>query len=243
MSDVEPPRKSVQFAGSLAGRALIEGAIAYFSATLQDAENIPDKGGALLVANHGMNGFDGIVLGALLCRERGRIPYWLGERNLWKVPGFHRLAELVDVVPGEPGAARRLLRGGELVVVYPGGIHDSFKLSSERHRLQWGKRSGFARVAIDAGVPIVPIAAAGVDDMYTVIGREPWLGRALLGDARYDLPIAFGRWGSAVPRRAKVTVRALPPIATDGDPTSESDVERVRAAVYSAVQSALDGAG
>jgi 1-acyl-sn-glycerol-3-phosphate acyltransferase len=238
-----PTRKSERFADSAAGRALIEGAISYFSAALLGAENIPEKGGVLLVANHGMNGFDGLVLGALLRRDTGRIPYWLGERNLWKIPGFRRLADLVDVVPGEPGAAVRLLRGGEMVVVYPGGIHDSFKLSSERHRLQWGKRAGFARVAMEAGVPIVPIAAAGVDDMYTVLAREPWLGRRVLGDPRYDLPIAFGRWGTAVPRRSKVTVRALPPVATDGDPASDGDVERVRAAVYGAVQSALDGAG
>ena len=93
-----------------------------------------------------------------------------------------------------------------------------------------------------AGVPIVPIAACGVDDMYTVLGHEHWLGRALLGDPRYDLPLAFGRWGTLVPRPVPITIRALPQVATDGNPTSEADIERVRAAVFNAVQGALSAA-
>jgi 1-acyl-sn-glycerol-3-phosphate acyltransferase len=229
-----------RFADSFAGRTLIEKVTEYFSASLEGREHIPGTGGVLLVANHGMNGFDGLVLGALLQKDVGRLPFWLAERNLWRFPGFDRLAGFIDAVPGERDAAASLLRRGELVVVYPGGIRDSFKLSSQREKLQWGKRSGFAKVAMAAGVPIVPVAAHGVDDMYTVLAHEPFLGRLVLGDAKYDLPIALGRWGTFVPRRARVTIEALPPIDTAGDPESEGDVERVRAAVFSAVQSALD---
>lgn len=229
-----------RFAGTGAGRALVEGLIRYFSASLQGLEYIPRDGAALLVVNHGLNGHDGVLLGALLQREVGRLPFWLGERNLWRIPGFARLARFVDAVPGERGRAVEILRRGELVVVYPGGIHDSFKLSSQRAKLQWGRRAGFARVAMAAGVPIVPLAAHGVDDMFTVVAREPWVGRALLGDRRYDLPIAYGRWGTLVPRPVTVTVRALPPIPTAGDPESPADVERVREAVHGALQAELD---
>jgi 1-acyl-sn-glycerol-3-phosphate acyltransferase len=243
MNDDDPvPRPVARFAASAAGRALIDGVLGYFSATLEGVENIPARGGALLVVNHGLNGFDTVVLGALLQRDRKRLPYWLGEHNLWRLPGLGRLLDFVDAVPGERGAAVRILQSGVLVVVYPGGVHDSFKLSSERHRLQWGKRAGFARVAMAAGVPIVPLAACGVDDMYTVVARERWLGRTVLGDRRYDWPIAFGRWGTPVPRPARVTIRALPPVETRGDPASEADVERVRAAVFDAVQGALSAA-
>lgn len=235
-----PERAVERFAETLAGRALIDRVTAYFSASLEGLTHIPRVGGALLVANHGMNGFDGIVLGALLRREIGRLPFWLAERNLWRIPGFGRLADFIDAVPGERGSAVSILRRGELVVVYPGGIRDSFKLSTQRRRLQWGTRSGFARVAMEAGVPIVPLAAHGVDDMYTTVAREPWVGRALLGDHKYDLPISFGRWGTVVPRPVRVTIRALPPVATAGDPYSEADVERVRAAVFDAVQTELE---
>lgn len=242
-SDVRqsPPRgrRAVEFAESLAGRAIIASALSYFSARLEGGENVPRSGGALLVANHGLNGYDGLVLGALLKRDVGRLPFWLGERNLWRIPLLGRLLDFVDAVPGEPFAAAEILRSGEIVVVYPGGVNDSFKLSTERHRLKWGARSGFARVAMLAGVPIVPVAAIGVDDMYTVVGREPFLGRTLLGHARYDLPLALGRWGTLLPNPAQVTIRALPPIQAHGDPSSPADVERVRAAVFDAVQNEL----
>jgi 1-acyl-sn-glycerol-3-phosphate acyltransferase len=219
----------------------VDGALSYFSARLEGCEHIPKGRGALLVANHGLNGWDGLVLGALLWREIGRLPFWLGERNLWRIPLVGRFLDMVDAVPGEPGAAADILRRGELVVVYPGGVHDSFKLWTDRHRLKWGLRAGFARVAMMAGVPIIPVAALGVDDMYTIIAREPWLGRKFGGDARYDLPIALGRWGTLVPRPVQVTVRALPPISAEGDPASADDVERVRSAVFDAVQGALLG--
>ena len=76
---------------------------------------------------------------------------WLAEHNLWRIPGFGLLASLVDAVPGERELAVSMLQRGELVVVYPGGIRDSFKLSSQRQKLQWGKRAGFAKVAMSAG--------------------------------------------------------------------------------------------
>ena len=232
-----------RFLGSRAGRAFVDGVITYFSASLQGIENIPRTGGALLVVNHGMNGHDGILLGALLHRDVGRLPFWLGEHNLWRIPGFGRLARFIDAIPGERDAAADILRRGEIVVVYPGGIDDSFKLWTERHRLQWGKRAGFARVAMAAGVPIVPVAAHGVDDMFTTVAREPWLGRRVLGHSKYDLPISFGLWGTPVPRPVRVTIRALPPVDTSGDPASAADVERVRAAVFAAVQGDLAGPG
>lgn len=238
-----PARAIERFITGAAGRALVDGVIAYFSASLEGSENIPRTGGALLVANHGMNGHDGVLLGALLHRDVGRLPFWLGEHNLWRIPGFGRLASFIDAIPGERMAAAEILRRGEIVVVYPGGIDDSFKLWTERHRLQWGTRAGFARVAMTAGVPIVPIAAHGVDDMFTTVAREPWLGRRLLGHAKYDLPISFGRWGTPIPRPARVTIRALSPVDTAGDPSSATDVERVRAAVFDAVQRDLGGAG
>ncbi|MEZ4297019.1 MAG: lysophospholipid acyltransferase family protein [Polyangiaceae bacterium] len=233
-------RPIVRFADSMVGRALMEQVLRYFSAELIGAEHLPRSGGALLVANHGMNGYDGFVLGALVLRETGRAPYWLGEHNLWKIPLFGRIASFIDAIPGERGAAAEILRRGEIVVVYPGGIDDSFKLWTEREKLQWGKRAGFARVAMAAKVPIVPVAAHGVDDMYTVVAREPWVGRRVLGSSKYDLPIAYGLWGTPLPRPAKVTIEVLPPVDTSGDPGSAEETERVRSAVFGAVQSALD---
>lgn len=235
-----PDLRSIErFSASLAGRAFLQGIITYFEASLAGIENIPKAGGALLVANHGMNGFNGVLLGALLYRDVGRAPFWLGEHNLWRIPLFNRLARFMNAIPGEPRSAAEILRRGEIVVVYPGGINNSFKLTTKRNKLQWGARAGFARVAMEAGVPIVPIAAHGVDDMYTVVAREPWIGRALWATLVTTFRSPSRLRGLPVPRPVPVTIEALPRVETAGDPTKPT-IERVRADVMGAVQGALN---
>lgn len=229
-----------RFPESVAGRALVDGVIRYFDARFVDHERVPREGGALLVANHGIFGFDALVLGALLWRHTGRLALWLADHNLWKTPGLGATLDWVNAIPGTPHDAVSHLERGELVVVYPGGIFDSYKHARDRHKLKWRGRAGFARVAMRAEVPIIPIAAAGVDDMYRVVGRDPIVGKLLFGDRRYNLPIALGMFGTLVPRRARVTMHALAPIFPTGDANNPIDVERVRRLAHDSIQSKLD---
>lgn len=228
-----------KWVGTPAGLRVANAIIDYFPATIAGLEHVPREGGALLVGNHGLFGLDAFILGALLSRDLRRMPTWLAERHLWHNPILPRALDYVGAIVGEPEAARRHLASGELVVVYPGGIYDSFKTSRQRHRLQWGARAGFARVAMRAGVPIVPVAACGIDDAYRVLAREPGLGKLLFGDARYNLPIPLGRRGTLIPKRVPVAFRVLSPIDTRGDVHSTGDVERVRAATHDALSHVL----
>jgi 1-acyl-sn-glycerol-3-phosphate acyltransferase len=221
------------------GRTVLSLVIDYFHATLEGALNIPREGGALIVSNHALFALDTAVLGALIVRDLGRNPRFLADRMLWKIPGFRQFIAAIGALPGEPQAAEQLLRMGELVVVYPGGVDDSLKLTSERYQLKWKDRAGFARVAMAAKVPIVPVVGFGIDEMYSVVGYERWMGRRLFGSARYDLPIAFGAFGTLLPRRVKQTYVALPAIDTAGDPNMKEDVERVRRATRDAIETHL----
>ena len=221
------------------GRLFTEAPIRYFHATLEGIEHVPRTGGALIVGNHALLGLDGWVLGALLVRETGRYPRFLGDRNLFRVPVLGAALTAVGVVAGEPQRAQQLLEDDELVVVYPGGVDDSFKPASQKHRLQWGRRAGFAKVAMRARVPIVPVAGLGIDDMYDVIAREPVVGRALFGSPRYDLPIALGASGTLLPHRAPQRYVTLPMVDTRGDPDRADDLERVRAATFEAIDAQL----
>ena len=164
-------------------------------ARLEGAERIPAQGGALLVGNHSFLGLDGFVLAALVNREAGRYLRFLGKAPR-DIPALGPLLTRLGAVAGEPEVAVSMLEAGDLVAVYPGGIDDSWKPKAERYRLRWGQRAGFARVAMRAGIPIIPVAGLGIDDAYDVVGRERKLGRAIFGSSRYDLPIAFGALGT-----------------------------------------------
>ncbi len=222
------------------GRRALSLIAGYFHAKLEGAEHIPLRGGALIVGNHALFALDSAVLGALIVRDLGRYPRFLADRNLWRLPGFGSFIEAIGAIPGEPSSAERLLRAGELVITYPGGVDDSLKTDDQRYRLQWKDRMGFARLALRAQVPIIPVVGLGIDEMYSVHRHEHWLGRHVFGSARYDLPVALGAFGTLLPRRVPQRYVALPPIPSVGDPARASDVEQLRDETRSALEGWLE---
>lgn len=237
MTDPAPlPRTHLQRHGlGPTGLAFARRLVERFDAHLHGETNIPRTGGALLVGNHTLFGLDAFPLTALLALHTGRVPRFLAERNLFRIPGLAQALAAVGAVPGERDSAVRLLRAGELVVVYPGGVDDSFKTSAHAYRLQWGERAGFAHVALRAGVPVVPIAATGVDELFDVPTRESVLGRRLFGSTRYDLPLPR----NVIPRRVRLDYHAGAPIDVGGDADDASRVERIRVATVDAIEAVL----
>jgi 1-acyl-sn-glycerol-3-phosphate acyltransferase len=234
------PRKLEAFASTTAGRFLCDLPIGYFRATIEGAERLPRKGPALFVGNHAMMAVDSLVLASLVLRETGRHVRFLAERTAFRVPVLRALLESVGAVPGEPEAAVRLLRDGELVAVYPGGVDEGWKsTSTHRHRLMWGRRAGFARVALRAPAPVIPIAALGIDDAYDVGPRERWVGRRLFGSPRYDLPWIRGWLGTPIPRPVPFRYLVRPAIEPRGDPEDDAAAFALRSETFTALEEVL----
>ena len=61
------------------------------------------------------------------------------------------------------------MRAGESILVFPGGGREVFKHKGEKYRLIWKERMGFARLAIEHGYPIVPLAAVGAEECYDIL--------------------------------------------------------------------------
>jgi 1-acyl-sn-glycerol-3-phosphate acyltransferase len=197
----------------------------WFRTEVRGLERIPRRGAALLVGNHALLGLDSVALFAEIARQCGRIPRGMAWRALFGVPGAGRLLRKVGAVPGTRDRAVALLEAGELVAAYPGGARESFKTAQERYRLFWDGRRGFAAAAARAGAPIIPVAAIGPDDAFRVIGREPFLGRRLVG---VDLPLVAG---PPVPRPVKFTFWVGEPIPAAPDDDTEALGARVQSAL------------
>lgn len=147
---------------------------------LAGIEHLP-TGGGLLVANHAF-GWDTAFAIAEIRKQTGRRVWGLGEHAWWRFPYLRRVASAVGVVDGTPENTDRLLERGELVLVLPGGLREAVKPSALRYRLLWGHRYGFVREAMKHGVPLVPLASLGADDMFDFVGDaysrgERWLRR------------------------------------------------------------------
>ena len=75
----------------------------------------------------------------------------------------------MGAVPGTRENCARLLSAGEGVLVFPGGAPEVYKRRGQEYQLLWGQRTGFARMAIEAGWPIVPFAGVGAEDRFRVM--------------------------------------------------------------------------
>ncbi len=154
----------------------------WFRVEARGLANVPDCGPALIVANHsGVLPLDAIMLQAGIFAEHPakRNLRLLGADLVYTMPVLSGLARRSGHTRADPGEARRLLAAGEIVGVFPEGFKGIGKPFSERYRLQRFGRGGFARTALQAGVPIVPCAIVGAEEIYPMIGNSESLARAL----------------------------------------------------------------
>jgi 1-acyl-sn-glycerol-3-phosphate acyltransferase len=133
------------------------------------SEHVPATGGFVLACNH-LSSFDPWPLGMPLWPHRWlrfmakAELYWWPLRLLLDVAGAFKVRRgRADVEAIE--TAVRLAREGHVVVMFPEGTRREKGLV-KRHQAR--PRSGAARIALMAGVPLVPAAVAGTDKLLTL---------------------------------------------------------------------------
>jgi 1-acyl-sn-glycerol-3-phosphate acyltransferase len=196
----------------------------YHRAEVRGIERIPD-GPALLVGNH--SGGTVIVDTFLFALEF--YAHFGPDRR------FHQLAHDVaarlpftgirryGVLAASHDNARRAFDLGAPVLVYPGGDFETFRPSTHSDRIEFAGRKGWVRLALDAGVPVVPVVSIGGQETALFVTRGERAAR-MLGLDRFArikvLPVSIGPplginvldLPGRVPLPAKITVEVLEPI-------------------------------
>jgi len=140
------------------------------------------------------------------------------------------------------------------LLVMPGGDLDTWRPYKDRYRVQFGGRIGYARTAIVAGVPIVPVANAGAHETLLVLsdGRAlaqrlhlHELTRANVFPIHLSLPwgLTIGPWPHLpLPTRLRYRFGApiAPPALAPGEVPTDDAVGDLDAQVRTAVQGLLD---
>jgi len=151
----------------------------YHRAEIGFADRIPASGGAVIVSNHGRLDFDSYILANLILRSRGRLVRLMAD-HLWsKVPGVRRLIASAGAVDGTRRNAMDLLDRGELILTYPGGVREILGSRFGHEHVDWSGRHGFAKTAVAAGVPVVPVVGVGVNNGLIFVSNGRLLGRLL----------------------------------------------------------------
>jgi 1-acyl-sn-glycerol-3-phosphate acyltransferase len=198
----------------------------WFRVDVRGVENIPATGGALVVSNHsGTIPVDGLMTAVSIHDHAGRFLRPLGADLVFRLPVVSELARRGGTTLACNEDAERMLRGGELVGVWPEGFKGIGKPYSERYKLQRFGRGGFVSAAIRTGVPIIPTSVVGAEEIFPLVGNIPSLAR-LLGVPYIPITPFFPWLGplGLVPLPSKWLIEFGEPIRTDEyDPSAADD--------------------
>jgi 1-acyl-sn-glycerol-3-phosphate acyltransferase len=140
-----------------------------------DGEKIPATGGCILVVNH-ISHVDPLLT-ALFVWDHGRIPRYLAKSALFRTRFVGRVLSSANQIPverlsksaiGAYDAAVKAVNDGECVVVYPEGT-----LTRDPALWPMSGKSGAARIALATGVPVIPVAHWGAQDLLYPYASKP----------------------------------------------------------------------
>ncbi len=167
-------------------------------------QHLPRRGvGCIVAANH-LSMVDPLVVAHFL-HDHDRPPRFMAKASIFEVPVAGRLLNQVGQIPVHRGTANAALsvqgavdavRAGECVVVYP-------EATLTRDPDLWPMRgkTGVARIALEAGCPVIPLAHWGAQRMLAPYSRVPRLVPPALMTVRAGPPVDLT--GLSGPRSAR----------------------------------------
>ncbi|MCQ8769752.1 lysophospholipid acyltransferase family protein [Streptomyces telluris] len=180
---------------------------------IQGTEHVPARGGAVLVSNH--IGYLDFVFCGLTARPAKRLVRFMAKESVFRHKVSGPLMRAMKHIPVDRAAgmdaykhALSALRSGEIIGVFPEAtISQSFTLKNFK--------SGAARLAQEAGVPLLPMALWGTQRLWTK-GHKRDLGR----------------------NHVPITIRVGEPMTADPAEHADTVTDRVRSRVQDLLEAA-----
>ncbi|XP_060605881.1 monoacylglycerol/Diacylglycerol O-acyltransferase-like [Ruditapes philippinarum] len=184
-------------------------------------DKVPDTGPAMLIYYHGALPIDFYYVMAKCLLEKRRQIHAVGDNFLFNIPGFRLMCEVFNVSPGTVHSCADILKEGHVLGISPGGVREAL-FGDEYYRVMWGNRSGFAKVAIQTKVPIIPMFTMNIRESF----RTPGWGRSslrwLYEKCRLPIVPIYGNFP------VKMTTYLGSPIYPSEDMTAEELADKVK---------------
>jgi 1-acyl-sn-glycerol-3-phosphate acyltransferase len=224
----------------------------WFRAEVRGLESIPPAGGVLVVSNHSGGALtpDPLVFGPAFYDKFGydRPLYILAHYGVFFTPLRSYLSR-IGTIHASPENAAKAIHSGAVVLVYPGGDYDAYRPTLSQNVIDFNGRTGYVRIAIETGVPIVPVVSIGAQETQLFLTRGDRLAKRLgLHRIRLDImPVTVGLpfgmtmfFPANFPLPTKIVDQVLEPIDIVARFGKDPDVAEVDSYVRSVMQNALD---
>jgi 1-acyl-sn-glycerol-3-phosphate acyltransferase len=165
------------------------------------------------------------------------------------LPPLGPMVRRYGTVAADPNNAELALKSGAAVLVYPGGDYEVFRPSWESGQVDFGGRTGFIRLALRLGVPIVPVVSIGSQETALFLTRGSRLAKLtrvdkllrlktmpiMLGLPFGLMPGVFGH----LPLPAKISIQVLPKIDLQERYGEDPDVQEINRDLLESMQDVL----
>lgn len=193
----------------------------YFDPQFYGLDELDVSRPALYVSNHTVWGvLDGYPFGIELYLRKGILLRALTDSLHHKLPYWRELiTEKMGMVEASRANCSELMKQGESILVFPGGTREVCKKKGEAYELKWSDRTGFVRMAISHGYDIIPVAAVGAEEAFSIVKdandffdnnligkllRKTGLSKNLLKDGDLFPPTVKGIGNTVFPRPEKL---------------------------------------
>jgi 1-acyl-sn-glycerol-3-phosphate acyltransferase len=223
----------------------------YFRSEVRNLERIP-AAGALLVSNHsgGTVATDIPILAVDFYDTFGYDrPLYTLSHDILSLGLTKQFFLRAGFIPASREMAARALGTNAVVMVFPGGDHDAMRPTLQQNKIDFSGRTGYAKTAIEAGVPIVPVVSIGGQETQFFVTRGTWLAKRLglkrllrsdLFPVSIGFPFGVSIGAVNIPLPSKIITQVLAPIDVTTRFGKNPDIAEVDAHVRSVMQTALD---
>ncbi|XP_077789136.1 DGAT1/2-independent enzyme synthesizing storage lipids-like [Podarcis muralis] len=135
---------------------------------VMDMERLP-KGPGIIILYHPPFPINYLLFLTKLYKKTGLHCHSVIDHMLYWTPGMKMLCDVTFLRNYTNAECVEILKKGYLLGIIPGGAREGN--FSNDYSLMWGNRTGFARIALEAKVPIIPIFTQNMCEVYRTIGN------------------------------------------------------------------------
>jgi len=205
----------------------------YFSfRTVFEARLDPKRRYLFACCPHGVMPYGVNCLQSVL-RDQGIASQLVAADVVLRIPFLRQLCRLTGVIPARAEVVQDALTWGypnNVTFIVPGGIAEIFLMRDDVEQIFLKNRKGFVKLALQAGVDLVPVYGLGHTYLFKTLDKSSTLGSILMTLSRrlkISLPLAAGRFGMPlVPLKKPVVALVGKPIRIDA-PVAEPTKEQI----------------